>query len=166
MSRLESAIRRLSAQRACLNAACAMIGAQPGTVLEFGLGNGRTYDHLREKLPGRDIYVFERRVQAHPDCIPDSEHLFEGDFFACLPEAIARLKGTAILVHCDTGTGDKAASCALAARLAEAMPPLLCEGAVICSDQPMEHAHLHALPLPEGVAVGRYFMYRFAPPAG
>ncbi len=160
MSRLESAIRRLSAQRACLNAACGLIGEEPGIILEFGLGNGRTYDHLREKLPGREIYVFERRVQAHPDCIPDAGHLFEGDFFDRLPDAIARLGDTAILVHCDTGTGDKTASRALAARLGDAIRPLLRDGAIICSDQPMDHAHFQALPLPEGVAEGRYFMYR------
>ena len=52
MSRLDSFIRRLEAQRACLALAAGRIGGLPGPVLELGLGNGRTYDHLRELLPG------------------------------------------------------------------------------------------------------------------
>ena len=60
MSRLDSFIRRLAAQRACLDRAAALIDEIDGPVLEFGLGNGRTFDHLRERLPGRAIFVFER----------------------------------------------------------------------------------------------------------
>ncbi len=67
MSRLDSFIRRMIAQRDCLAAAARLIGDIPGPVLELGLGNGRTYDHLREILPGREIFVFDRRVAAHPD---------------------------------------------------------------------------------------------------
>ena len=70
MSRLDSFIRRLEAQRACLNRAAALISGIDGTVLELGLGNGRTYDHLRELFPDREIYVCERRVAAHPACVP------------------------------------------------------------------------------------------------
>ncbi|MCH8923260.1 MAG: hypothetical protein IIA67_08960, partial [Planctomycetes bacterium] len=71
MSRLDINIRRLEAQRACLNLAAEMIRDLPGPVFELGLGNGRTYDHLRAALPEREIFVFEREVAAHPDCIPD-----------------------------------------------------------------------------------------------
>ncbi len=74
MSRLDSAIRRLQAQRACLDAAAALVAGLPGPVLELGLGNGRTYDHLREILPAREIFVFERRIAAHPASIPDERH--------------------------------------------------------------------------------------------
>ena len=79
MTRLDSAIRRLQAQRTCLDWAVSKIATLPGPVLELGLGNGRTYDHLRSKLPGRRIFVFERKVAAHPECIPDDQYLFEGD---------------------------------------------------------------------------------------
>ena len=58
MSRLDSFIRRLEAQRACLEYAAGQIRDLPGPVLELGLGNGRTYDHLRELLPEREIFVF------------------------------------------------------------------------------------------------------------
>ena len=93
MSRLDSFIRRLEAQRACLEYAAGQIRDLPGPVLELGLGNGRTYDHLRELLPEREIFVFERAVNAHPDCIPDPAHLILGDVRATLPQARARLPG-------------------------------------------------------------------------
>src|SRR5689334_14758543 len=99
MSRLDSFIRRLTAQRACLDEAVRLTANLPGNVLELGLGNGRTYDHLRCALRGRDIYVFDRRVAAHPDCIPSPDRLFLGDFLETLPSA-ARLLGTdTALVH-------------------------------------------------------------------
>ena len=84
MSRLDSFIRRLEAQRACLDHAAQLIGGLPGNVLEFGLGNGRTYDHLRSRFSGREIYVFDRQVAAHPDCIPPSDRLFIGEFLDTL----------------------------------------------------------------------------------
>ena len=70
MSRLESAIRRLQAQKISLDWSAKNIHKQGGVVLELGLGNGRTFDHIRKLLPERDIYVFEREIAAHPDCIP------------------------------------------------------------------------------------------------
>ena len=87
MSRLDSFIRRLEAQRACLNRAAELIRGIDGIVLELGLGNGRTYDHLRELFPDRDIYVCERRVAAHPDCVPPPERLILGDMRETLPAA-------------------------------------------------------------------------------
>src|SRR3989337_1351706 len=105
MSRLDSFIRRLEAQRACLNSAAQLIASVPGNVLEFGLGNGRPYDHLREQLRGREIYVFERKVAAHPDCIPPDDRLFLGDAREAIPKAAQKLGATAALIHTDLATG-------------------------------------------------------------
>ena len=57
MSRLESFIRRVTAQRDCLNMAKELVVDVPGPILELGLGNGRTYDHLRELFPDREIFM-------------------------------------------------------------------------------------------------------------
>ena len=65
MSRLDSFIRRITAQRNVLNAVAAEIAGLEGPVLELGLGNGRTFDHLREKLPGRRIIAFDRVAAAY-----------------------------------------------------------------------------------------------------
>ena len=160
MSRLDSFIRRLEAQRACLNHAAALIGGLDGAVLELGLGNGRTYDHLRSLFPGRDIYVCERQVAAHPDCVPPPDRLILGDMRDTLPAAHARLGGVIALAHLDVGTGDAAANQILAAELMPLVMPLLCAGGVMVSDPPLDSAALEPLRLPEGVAPGRYHLYR------
>ena len=160
MSRLDSFIRRLEAQRACLDRAAELIEGVDGAVLELGLGNGRTYDHLREVFPDRDIYVCERRVAAHPDCIPPDGLLLLGDMFETLPAARARLSGRVALAHFDAGTGDAAGNLRLAAGLRPLILPLLCTGAVLATQQVMDGPELQTLPLPEGVAEGRYHLYR------
>jgi hypothetical protein len=128
-------------------------------VLELGLGNGRTYDHLRELLPEREIFVFEREVNAHPDCIPDAAHLILGDVRATLPQAHRRLPGPAALAHTDVGTGDAARNAELAAWLARALPPLLAAGAWVVSDQALRSPALIAQPAPAGIDPERYFLY-------
>jgi S-adenosyl-L-methionine methyltransferase len=160
MSRLDSFIRRLEAQRACLGYAAGQIRDLPGPVLELGLGNGRTFDHLRELLPGREIFVFEREVRAHPDCIPDPAHLILGDVRETLPRAHERLPALAALAHTDAGTGDAARNAELAAWLAGVLPPLLAEGAWIVSDQVLRARSLVPEAPPAGIAPERYFLYR------
>ena len=160
MTRLDSAIRRLTAQRACLDRAAVLVAGVPGPVLELGLGNGRTYDHLRARLPDRDIFVFERAPAAHPDCSPPEDRLIVGDFLDTLPHV--RLPAPAALVHADIGTGDKQASLALAAALAPLLPRLTAPGAVLAGDQPMPLPGWTEEPLPDGVAAGRYRLYRRA----
>ncbi|MGH6915889.1 MAG: class I SAM-dependent methyltransferase [Geminicoccales bacterium] len=163
MSRLDSNIRRLEAQRACLNMVAKRMRDLPGPVLELGLGNGRTYDHLRKLLPDRKIFAFDRQVGAHPDCIPDPEHLLLGEIRDTLPDALARLPGKAALAHSDLGTADAAANGVLAAWLAEALPPLLLDGAWVVSDRPLRDASLRPQPPPPGIAPDRYFVYRHEP---
>ena len=160
MSRLDSFIRRLEAQRACLDHAADLIGSRDGVVLELGLGNGRTYDHIRGLFPGRDIYVCERRVAAHPDCVPPADRLILGDMRETLPAARAWLGERVALAHFDVGTGDAAANIELAAVLAPLIAPLLCDGGVLVSDPPVVRPDLVPLPLPNGVADGRYHLYR------
>ncbi|PHQ71571.1 MAG: hypothetical protein COB93_03010 [Sneathiella sp.] len=160
MSRLDSFIRRVSAQRDCLNLAVEMIRDMPGSALELGLGNGRTFDHLRSLMPDRDIYVFDRHVKAHPDCIPDEEHMIIGDFRETLVVAKARMRTPAVLAHCDIGSGDKTLSVVLADQLGASLPALLIPGAVIVSDQPFNVSNWEQCPLPQTVAEGRYHIYR------
>ncbi len=160
MSRLDSFIRRVTAQRDCLNKAAAEVKDLSGSVLELGLGNGRTFDHLRSLFGPGDIYVFDRHVKAHPDCIPDEDHMIIGDFTETVPAALSRLPGKARLIHCDIGSGDKSASLSLADRLAIDLSALLQPGGLVVSDQPFDFAPWEALELPQGVAPGRYHMYR------
>ncbi len=160
MSRLDSFIRRALAQRDCLADAARRIAQLEGPVIELGLGNGRTYDHLRHLLPAREIFVFDRRVAAHPDCVPDARHLILGDFRATIPNALTRLGAPAVMLHGDVGSGDAVKNAELAAWLGPAIRPLLAPGAVVVCDQALRDAGLHRLEPPRGVDAGRYFMYR------
>lgn len=162
MSRLDSVIRRLQAQRACLQQGVDLVRELEGPVLELGLGNGRTYDHLREICSGCEIFVFERKVAAHPDCIPDDDHLFLGDLSETLPQAVERFRGQIRLIHSDIGTGDQARNAEIARFIAGFLPDLLCPGGIIISDQDTAFAGAEPVALPEGVRSGRYFMYRAA----
>lgn len=159
MSRLDSFLRRLVAQRDCLNLAVAMIGEVPGPMFELGLGNGRTYDHLREAAPGREIFVFERKISAHPDCIPDAEHLLEGEIAETLAAVQPRFAGTVALIHADLGTGDAARDAETAAMISARVPGVMAPGGIIVSDQELTLPQAEALALPPGVRPGRYFMY-------
>jgi hypothetical protein len=160
MSRLDSFIRRLQAQRACLEAAVALIAGLDGAVLELGLGNGRTFDHMRKLCPDREIFVFDRQVVAHPDCAPAADHLFLGELTETLPLALTRLGGRAALVHMDIGSGDEAASRKLAAAIAPMIRALMQPGGIVVSDQPLALGGLTAIPPPKDVKPGRYFLCR------
>jgi hypothetical protein len=168
VSRLDSFIRRLQAQRACLDWALEAIRDLPGPVLEIGLGNGRTYDHLRSRLgQARSIFAFDRQLAAHPACVPDRDHLMLGEFRDTLPSLARRLGPAAAFVHADTGSGDEAASHAQAQWLAGAVNDVLAPGGVVVSDQDMsQRGQLplgwQAAPLPPDVQPGRYFIYRKA----
>ena len=162
MSRLDSFIARMQAQRDCLNFLKARIDGIAGPILEVGLGNGRTYDHLRDLFPGRDIYVFERKIAAHPDCIPPGDRLFLGDADRTIADAALKLGATAALIHTDLGTGDHAANVAMGKWLGPALDTLAASGGYVLANQPLEVARWQLQPEPPGVPKDRYFLYRVA----
>jgi hypothetical protein len=141
-----------------LDEAAARVRGLDGVVLELGLGNGRTYDHLCKLCPEREIFVFDRQVLAHPDCVPAADHLFLGELTETLQLALARLGPQAVLVHLDIGSGDEAASRRLASTIAPRVRALMRPGGIAISDQPMVLAGLTALPPPQDVKPGRYFL--------
>jgi len=107
MSRLDSHIRQKLAQRDCLDFAARSLGATRGVVVEFGLGTGRSYSHLVERFPGREIYCFDRRDVTHPRSRPPADHLYLGELTDLLDDAAlhARLRGRVMLAHLDLGSG-------------------------------------------------------------
>ncbi len=161
-SRLDSAIARLMTLRICLDWAAGQTARRPGPMMEFGLGNGRSYDHLRKRLPGRDIHVFDRHVAAHPDCIPPADRLWLGDFRETAPAAARRFAGQVALIHGDVGSGQESASQALARDLAPHWAALLQDDGLLVSDQPIDAGEFSLLELPGGEA-GRYFLARRNP---
>ena len=160
MSRLDSFIRRLEAQRACIDFAARPGNVPEGPIFELGLGNGRTYDHLRECFRAREIFVFERQVNAHAASMPDAEHLIIGDITETLPRAVLRLRGRVAFVHSDLGSGDEARDRAMAARIAPLVAEAVAPTGLVASDQALVIAGWQALPPPPGIAAARYFLYR------
>jgi hypothetical protein len=149
----------MQAQRDCLNTVAGMIADVPGSVFDLGLGNGRTFDHLREMLPDREVFVFDRVVNTNPKSTPDGDHLFLGEVVDQLAAQQDRFVGGVALVHSDLGTGT-AEDAPLTAALIPLLRPLLANGAVLVANNPFPDAGWEALPLPDGVPAERYFMYR------
>jgi hypothetical protein len=160
MSKLESFIRRMQAQIDCIEVARGLMADVPGVIFELGLGNGRSFDHLRETFPDRDIYVFEDRVHTAPEYTPDDEHLMLGDVAELLPKAVERFRGQVALVHCDVGTADPAYNQLLARMVGVEVLPALCANAVVMSHMDLHTEALAAVELPSTVYPGRYFLYR------
>jgi hypothetical protein len=157
MSRLDSFIRRVTAQQTILDFACAYVADSDGLILELGLGNGRTFDHIREKLPGRRIVAFDRHLAAHACSTPPQGDLVLGE----IRETAAGFAGKPVaMVHADIGTGDDALDAITLTWLPDLAARLLKSGGLAVSGLPLAHPALAELPLPEGVPVGRYFLYR------
>ena len=156
MSRLDSFIRRMQAQRLLLDRVILEIAALAGPVLELGLGNGRTYHHLREKLPRRRIVAFDIKVTAQRDSIPAPDDLVLGD----IRETAPRFAGIgAALVHSDLGSGTPEGDEKTLSWLPALVPTLLEQGGLAVSDLALHDPRLAPQLLPEEIAEGRYFLY-------
>ena len=159
MSRLDIFINRMVSQRACLNHAAALTAQMDGPVFELGLGNGRTYHHMVEIMPDRDIYVFERAVASNPDSTPPDDRLMLGDVYETLPAALRRFGPTASLIHADLGGHDLAKNDAFARAISPLVEPLLAKGGLMVSSDKMYFDTLRDIALPDDAVSGRCFIY-------
>ncbi len=159
-SRLDLFVDRMVSQRACLDYAAGAIADQPGPVYELGLGNGRTYHHMRHIMPERDIYVFERAVASHPDSTPPDDMVMLGDVFDTLPAALDRFGPTAVLIHADLGGHNRVKNDLFAQKVSPLIAPLLAVGGLMVSSDKMYFDDLSEQPLPDGAVPGRCFVYR------
>lgn len=157
MSRLDSMLRRLTAQRDGLNWAAAQTAPLEGDVIDLGLGNGRTYDHLREVLPDRRIWVVDRVLQCHPSCVPPEENFLQGEAEPMLTRLHEEGHQIA-LAHYDFGFGVKEKDVAEAAALSPAIAKVMVPGGIIVSGQPL--VGFEELDGPDGIPDGRYLFYR------
>ena len=160
MTRLDLFIDRMVSQRACLDHAVAATADMPGPVFELGLGNGRTYHHLRDRLGDRDIWVFERAVASHPDSTPPEDRLILGDVRETLVAALARFGPTARLIHADLGGHNLEKNDRFARMISPLVEPLLAPGGLMVSSDRMYFDTLAEQPLPAGAVPGRCFIYR------
>ena len=160
MSRLDQFIARRTAQKTFLEDVAAAIAGIDGPVIELGLGNGRTFDHLREILPDREIFAFDRSVTAHPASIPDAHHMIVGEIRDTLPVSGGRIGGLAALVHCDLGSGDPTADLAKSLWLAPMIAERTAPGGYVASGIELAMAGFAELPRTPDAVLGRYWLYR------
>ncbi|TMV11412.1 class I SAM-dependent methyltransferase [Arenibacterium halophilum] len=160
MTRLDMFIDRMVSQRACLDFAIAETALMGGPVFELGLGNGRTYDHLRDRVTGRPIYVFERAVASNPASTPPEDMTILGDVRETLPQAVGRFGDTASLIHADLGGHNLAKNDEFARLVSPLIAPLLAPGGLMVSSDRMYFDALEQVPLPTGAVEGRCFIYR------
>lgn len=157
MSRLNSFIRRMTAQRAVLNQIAEKLVDIPGPIFEFGFGSGRTYDHMRELWPERRIVIFECAAHIVPSIPAAAADVMVGD----IRETAIRLPGAcAALVHADIETGDSRINSGLAAWLPDTIARLLAPGGYGASGCALLDRRLRPEPLPPGVEHGRYHAVR------
>ena len=158
MSRLDNFIFRMQAQRDILNH-IADNGWVPkdGLILELGLGNGRTYDHLREKFTTQRIVVFDRSADTHPASTPSEEEIVLGE----ISETIKQFAGSgAAFAHIDIGTIYADTDASTLTWLPRSIVAVLAQGGLVASGLPLEHSMLQPLPLPSGVTNGHCYLYR------
>lgn len=157
MSRLDSFIRRLTAQRDILNGIADEVKTLDGPVLELGLGNGRTFDHLRELFSDRRIVAFDRAANAYGPSMPEAGNLVLGEIKDTARDFIGI---GASLAHADIGTGYEEKDAVTLTWLPEIMVGVLAPRGIAVSGLSLDHLDLEPLPLPAGVKAGRYFIYR------
>ncbi|WP_282120754.1 class I SAM-dependent methyltransferase [Ruegeria atlantica] len=157
MSRLDSMLRRLTAQRDGLNWAVDQVSDMAGDVLDMGLGNGRTYDHLREILPDRRIWVMDRVLQCHPSSTPPAEDFLQGEAEPML-QKLAEAGPRIAFGHYDFGRGVKKDDVAEAARLSPFIAKVMLPGGLLISGQPL--VGFQQISGPDTIAPDRYLFYR------
>jgi hypothetical protein len=163
MSRLDQFILRLEMQRTLLDHACALLNelgeAMPGPVIELGLGNGRTFDHMRAKLPGRRIVAFGRELHANPKSLPPPGDFILGDIRSTGPAFAEEHGPIAALLHADLGNGVPADDRVLEVWLPGIVHSLLRPGGqALCSTR-LVHERLRPLAFPSRSPKYEYYYY-------
>ncbi|KIN71190.1 class I SAM-dependent methyltransferase [Sulfitobacter guttiformis] len=160
MTRLDLFIGRMVSQRACIDRAIALTQGMTEPVFELGLGNGRTFDHIRANVHDRPLYVFERTVASHPSSTPSDEQLVLGDIFETLPALLERTGKKASFIHADLGGHNPAKNDEFARTISPLIEGALAPGGIMVASDAMYFDGLTELPLPEGAFVDRAFIYQ------
>jgi hypothetical protein len=157
MSRLDSFLRRMSAQRDGLNWIAPRLNDINGDIIEMGLGNGRTYDHLRELFPTRRIWVIDREINCHPSCVPPADLFLQGEAEAGLNQ-LADQGVRVALIHYDFGSGTDSVDQAESQRLSPLLAKVLAKGGYAISGQPL--TGFSQFDGPADIDPSRYMFYK------
>ena len=142
-------------QRASLERGTALINQLPGPALQIGWGDGVAYDHLREILRRRDLFVFDRAIGTPLDAPPAAEYRVLGDPSETLPQSWERWRREAAFAYLNFS-----APARVAAGLAPLVAPLLRPGAIVIAETTLELPGWESIPAPEGARDAREHLYR------
>ncbi|MEM8663133.1 MAG: class I SAM-dependent methyltransferase [Pseudomonadota bacterium] len=160
MSRLDSFLRRMNAQRILLGRAAELVSGIDGPIIDLGIGNGRTFDHLCALFPERAVFAFDEFVHSAVGVLPPAERMVIGNIRDTLPFALPRLGDRAALIHNDLGSADAVGNAVVAAWLAPAIEAVARPDALVVTSFPLPFSSSVSLPLPDGIAPGRYHLIR------
>lgn len=161
MSRLDRTINRLMAQRALIAQAADLVGDLPGPIFDLGLGNGRTYDHLRETFPHRAIFAFDRAINAHPSSIPPAEHMIVGEIRDTLRHCGPRVGGKPVLIHIDLDIGDPTMKLVTDEWLGPAIVAWVPPGGIVIADRSLDlPPDFEELDRPADAPTSKHHLYR------
>lgn len=160
---LERGRNRLDTQIGLLDWAAATLereaATRPGIVVELGLGNGRTYDHLRVRMPERRIVVLDREMKANPARRPAASDFIGGEIDVTWRALAEQVPSGAALIHADLGDGTDAYDHKLEAWLGEACAALAAPSAIIISSTRIAHRAIEPLAPPFQPVHGHYRVY-------
>jgi hypothetical protein len=158
MSRLDDLICRFSAQKATLDMATEAVRSKQGLVVELGLGSGRTFDHLRKRLPNKRIFTFDYAVNTHPGCEPLQDQLILGPIEETLAGFTKQHQGEVVLIHVDLGTKDLIRDQQLMTRLSPYIDKLVMSAGYIVSDRELKISRFE--PIEPNLLMGwPYYLY-------
>lgn len=158
LTELEWAALRIAAQIRLIDYVSEQLPANP-TVLELGLGNGRTYDHLRNRLPAAEIYVFDREMKAKLTSQPPIDRFIKGELAETLPAFATRSPRSADLVHADLGNGNPDDDARLAQFLAREVRALTSETAWVLTSTQLDVDWLSQVNVAGVDPLSRYQLY-------
>lgn len=152
----------MSAQRTLLDEAAALVADIEGPIVDLGIGNGRTLDHLAALFPERKVFAFGDFIHSAVDVLPPAEQVVVGNIRDTLPFALPRLGARAALIHNDLGSADAVGNAATAAWLAPAIAAVARPDAVVVTSFLLPFSNYVAMPLPPTVRPGRYHLLKLA----
>ncbi len=132
----------------------------PGPVFELGLGNGRTFDHIRTLLPERKILVFDKKSTLGLKPRPVAENLIIGDVRKTLPEHLAEQSQRAVLIHNDLGNGTEEEGVEMCEWLSPLVEQSAAPGCVVVTNSALQLNGWRQITIPEPHAWNRYFIYQ------
>lgn len=163
MSRLDAFIRRMQAQRACIELAADLVSGLEGFILELGLGQGRTFDHIRETFPDRKIYLVDDCMNPADGIEIEHSFAFKGDVVDVLPKLFDQLGAAFSVIHSDIGGSlwnNYTVDSPLISCLESWIPRLTIPNGVVVSNLPVSSVALVDLDLPSGIKKDKIYLYQ------